>query len=90
MGGSAGRFLPGRREQGQGGGRGSAGRDVRAEGAWRGVGGQSETRSDEFVPGGMQAFDNVVELIPTAEQVIKLNAICSSCGHDAGTLADLI
>ncbi|CAI5735143.1 unnamed protein product [Hyaloperonospora brassicae] len=29
------------------------------------------------------AFDNVIKLIPAAEQVIKLNAICSSCGHDA-------
>ncbi|KAE9004397.1 hypothetical protein PF011_g12476 [Phytophthora fragariae] len=30
-----------------------------------------------------KAFESVVELTPTAEQVIKLNAICSSCGHDA-------
>ena len=34
----------------------------------------------------VQAFDNVIKLIPTAEQVIKLNAICSSCGHDAGAI----
>ncbi|RLN98974.1 hypothetical protein BBJ28_00000957, partial [Nothophytophthora sp. Chile5] len=30
-----------------------------------------------------KAFESVIELIPTAEQVIKLNAICTSCGLDA-------
>ncbi|RLN48305.1 hypothetical protein BBJ29_001534 [Phytophthora kernoviae] len=31
-----------------------------------------------------KGFQNVIELIPSAEQVIKLNAICASCGQDAG------
>ncbi|KAE9331138.1 hypothetical protein PR003_g15156 [Phytophthora rubi] len=37
-----------------------------------------------------KAFESVVELIPTAEQVIKLNAICSSCGHDAAFTRRLV
>uniref|UniRef100_K3WL02 Thymidine kinase n=1 Tax=Globisporangium ultimum (strain ATCC 200006 / CBS 805.95 / DAOM BR144) TaxID=431595 RepID=K3WL02_GLOUD len=28
-------------------------------------------------------FGSVCELIPAAEQVIKLNAVCTKCGHDA-------
>ncbi|EEY61441.1 thymidine kinase [Phytophthora infestans T30-4] len=37
-----------------------------------------------------KAFDNVIELIPTAEKVIKLNAICSSCGQDAAFTRRLV
>ncbi|KAG1687980.1 hypothetical protein DVH05_004499 [Phytophthora capsici] len=37
-----------------------------------------------------KAFDSVVELIPTAEKVVKLNAICSSCGQDAAFTRRLI
>ncbi|KAG6957737.1 hypothetical protein JG687_00009798 [Phytophthora cactorum] len=38
----------------------------------------------------VRAFDKVVELIPTAEKVIKLNAICSSCGQDAAFTRRLV
>lgn len=31
-----------------------------------------------------QPFGSVCELIPAAESVIKLNAVCTVCGHDAG------
>ncbi|KAG6959171.1 hypothetical protein JG688_00010194 [Phytophthora aleatoria] len=37
-----------------------------------------------------KAFDKVVELIPTADKVIKLNAICSSCGQDAAFTRRLV
>eukprot|EP00644_Phytophthora_capsici_P007282 jgi/Phyca11/112706/e_gw1.22.66.1 len=37
-----------------------------------------------------KAFDSVVELIPTAEKVVKLNAICSSCGQDAAFTRRLV
>ncbi|KAK1941776.1 Thymidine kinase [Phytophthora citrophthora] len=37
-----------------------------------------------------KAFENVVELIPTAEKVVKLNAICSSCGQDAAFTRRLV
>jgi thymidine kinase len=31
-----------------------------------------------------QPFGSVCDLIPAAEQVIKLNAVCTNCGADAG------
>ncbi|TDH74197.1 uncharacterized protein CCR75_001172 [Bremia lactucae] len=37
-----------------------------------------------------KAFNNVVELIPRAEKVEKLNAICSLCGQDAAFTRHLL
>ncbi|KAG7392899.1 Thymidine kinase, cytosolic [Phytophthora boehmeriae] len=37
-----------------------------------------------------KGFQNVIDLIPSAEQVIKLSAICCSCGQDAAFTRRLV